>query len=103
MPDPALDPDLLPILPKNTPNTILKDIETDEHKTHTLRSSFLGFSLGKLTARKRSHFCIVDRDHPIPMCRNLSVEKWTLEDMLDRWTMLTPGESLSFLPSELEA
>jgi hypothetical protein len=36
------------------------------------------------------------------MCRNRSVEKWTLDDMLDRWTMRSPGEPLSFLPSELE-
>jgi hypothetical protein len=42
-----------------------------------------------------SEFSIDDRDHPIPICRNPSVEKWTLNDLLDRWTMRSPGQFLS--------
>ena len=67
----------------NSPDNDTDDIRSPG--TSTRRPSFVKRLFGGRTTNKGPDFRIDDRYHPIPKCRNTSVEKWTLDDMLDRY------------------
>ena len=91
------------------------DLDTDEIKspgTTTRRPGFMKrFFGGRTTTINVPDFRINDRYHPIPKCRNTSVEKWTLDDMLDRYIRssgqfffysLSPGLDVCILSADTD-